>query len=63
MGVGRRLEWYAHLGNGNLGRGGDRHLFFNEKEWGCLGGVRGMDLSAVKVFLKEVFGGFPFFGG
>ena len=37
-------------------------LLFNEEEWGCLGGVRGTDLSAVKVFLEEVFGGFPFFG-
>ena len=35
---------------------------FNKEEWGCLGGVRRADLSAVEVFLEEVFSGFPFFG-
>ena len=38
-------------------------FLFNEKEWRCLGGVQRTDLSAVKVFLKEVFGGFSFFRG
>ena len=36
-------------------------FLFNEKERGRLGGVQRTDLPAVKVFLEEVFGGFPFF--
>ena len=38
-------------------------FLFNEKEWRCLGGIRRTDLSAVKVFLEEVFGGFSFLRG
>ena len=38
-------------------------FLFNEKEWGCLGGIQRTDLSAVKVFLEEVFSGLPFFRG
>ena len=38
-------------------------FLFNEKEWRCLGGIRRTDLSAVKVFLEEVFSGFSFLGG
>ena len=37
-------------------------LLFDEEEWGCLGRVRRTDLSAIKVFLEEVFGGFVFVG-
>ena len=38
-------------------------FLFNEEKRRCLRRVRGMDLSAVKVFLKEVFHGFSFVGG
>ena len=38
-------------------------LLFDKEKWGCLGGVGRANLSTVKVFLEEVFGGFPFFGG
>ena len=36
-------------------------FLLDKEEWGCLGGVGRTDLSAVKVFLEEVFSGFPLF--
>ena len=38
-------------------------LLCDKEKWGCLGGVGGANLPTVEVFLEEVFGGFPFFGG
>ena len=38
-------------------------LLFDKEEWGHLGGVGRANLSAIEVFLEEVFGGFSFFGG
>ena len=38
-------------------------LLFDKEEWGRLRGIGRANLSTVKVFLEEVFGGFPFFGG
>ena len=35
-------------------------LFFDKGEWGCLRGVRRVDLSTVEVFLEEVFSSFVF---
>ena len=37
-------------------------LLLDEEEWGCLRGVQGTNLSAVKVFLEEIFSGFTFTG-
>ena len=38
-------------------------FLLDKEEWGCLGRVGRTDLSAVKVFLKEIFGGLPLFRG
>ena len=38
-------------------------VLFDKEEWECLGGVQWANLSTIKVFLEEVFGGFTFIRG